>query len=254
MCGGYFISTRRAKSQSTQSKRKKKRTKKLRLLEEEKNNHKDIFRFGAFTSGLALLVTLPWRLISTFHFQGAPFLMSSASGSVPATIWSLPNSPSGLYWGSYGSNWACKIDLERCYQLQSGITDGTMSHKQLILLAVKSILENPISYIQERSHFLWVNWIPNFSLNFSYQNLVALVFMILSFYCLYLCLIVKDKRKYSLIVIWGAFLIMNLAQLAIIHYESRYFIPVRLFILGLLLSLLSLKVGLTQSAKELLKN
>jgi hypothetical protein len=254
MCGGYFISTRRAKSQSTQSKRKKKRTKKLRLLEEEKNNHKDIFRFGAFTSGLALLVTLPWRLISTFHFQGAPFLMSSASGSVPATIWSLPNSPSGLYWGSYGSNWACKIDLERCYQLQSGITDGTMSHKQLILLAVKSILENPISYIQERSHFLWVNWIPNFSLNFSYQNLVALVFMILSFYCLYLCLIVKDKRKYSLIVIWGAFLIMNLAQLAIIHYESRYFIPVRLFILGLLLSLLSLKVGLTQSAREQLRN
>ena len=254
MCGGYFISTRGAKSRSAQRRKKKKSTKKLRLLQEEKNNYRDVLRFGVFSSGIALLVTLPWRLISTFHFQGAPFLMSSASGSVPSTIWSLPNSPSGLYWGPYGSNWACKIDLETCNQVQSGIVDGTMSHEHLLLLAFKSILENPISYIQERSHFLWVNWIPNFSLDFSYQNIVALIFMLLSLYCLYLCLIVKDKRKYGLIVIWGAFLIMNLAQLAIIHYESRYFIPVRLFILGLLLSLLSLKVGLTQSTKNQPKN
>lgn len=254
MCGGYFISKRRAKSQSAQSKKKRRSTKRLRLLEEEKINYKDILRFGVFSSGLALFVTLPWRLISTFHFQGAPFLMSSAAGSVPSTIWSLPNSPSGLYWGSYGSNWACKIDLERCYQLQNEITDGTMSHSHLLLLAFKSILENPLSYIEERSHFIWVNWIPEFSLDFSYQNIVALIFMLLPFYCIYLCFHVKDKRKYAVIFAWGSFLLMNIAQLAIIHYESRYFIPVRLFILGLLLSLLSLKVGLAQNTEKQPKN
>lgn len=250
MCASYLISIRRTKYQSAKWKNKRKNTKKSILLEAMNNIPKVFFRFGMISSGIALLVTLPWRLISTYYFQGAPFLMSSASGSVPSTIWSLPNSPSGQYWGPYGSNWACKIDLETCNQVQSGIVDGTMSHNHLILLAVKSILENPLSYIQERSYYLWVNWIPNFSLEFSYQKIVALIFMVLPLYCLYLFLVVKDKRKYGVIIVWGSFLLMNLAQLGIIHYESRYFIPVRLFTLGLLLSLVCLRNASNQSDKS----
>ena len=175
--------------------------------------------------------------------------MSSASGGVPYAIWSLPNSPSGLYWGSYGSNWACKIDLETCNQVQSSMSDGTISHIKLLLLAFKGIFENPLSYIEERSHFLWANWIPNFSMNLNFQNLVAFAFMLLTFYSLYLCFTIKDNRKFVVIMLWGSFLLMNLAQLAIIHYESRYFIPVRLFLLGLVLSLLSLKSNLSKLAK-----
>jgi|UPI00048D4AF6 hypothetical protein len=251
---GYFISKRRWENQSIKGKKRKKSVDKPVLLESHNEFPKRLYLHGMISSSLALLITLPWRLISTFHFQGAPFLMSSASSLVSSSIWSLPNSPSGLYWGSYGSNWACKIDLETCNQVQGGINDGSFSGSHLLLLAFQSALENPISYIKERSHFLWVNWIPNFSLNSTYANLVALLFMLLAFYCLYLCLTVKDKRKYPMIAIWGSFLIMNIAQLAIIHYESRYFIPVRLFLLGLLLSLLSLKSNSNQTSKKRIKN
>ena len=246
---GYFISVRRLKNQSIKGKKKKLSIDKLALFESGEKSPKLLYRYGMISSSLALLITVPWRLISTFLFQGAPFLMSSASGGVPSTIWSLPNSPSGLYWGSYGSNWACKIDLETCNQVQSSMSDGTISHIQLLLLAFKGIFENPLSYIEERSHFLWANWIPNFSMNLNFQNLVAFAFMLLIFYSLYLCFTIKDNRKFVVIMLWGSFLLMNLAQLAIIHYESRYFIPVRLFLLGLVLSLLSLKSNLSKLAK-----
>ena len=250
---GYFVSIRRRKNQSVKGKKWKKSVDKQLLLESYDKIPKRFYRYGMISSGLALLITLPWRLITTFHFQGAPFLMSSASGGVPYAIWSLPNSPSGLYWGSYGSNWACKIDLETCNQVQGRISDATISHSQLLLLAIKSALENPLSYIGERSHFFWANWIPAFSIDLKFRNVVAFAFMLLTFYCLYLCFKIKDKRKFAVITLWGSFLVMNLAQLAIIHYESRYFISVRLFLLGLLLSLLSLKSGLRQTSKNELR-
>jgi hypothetical protein len=253
-CTGFLLSKKYSMHQPPKQKKKRKTQIQLRRLELESKSLKSFFRLSMITSGIALLVTLPWRLISHFHFQGAPFLMSSASGGLPAIIWSLPNSPSALYWGSYGSNWACKINLETCYQIQSEILDGTMSRSHLFLLAFKSIIENPIRYLEERLHFLWANWIPSFQLDFGFQNLVAFVFILLSFYSIYLCLIIKDKRKYALIIIWGSFLVMNFAQLAIIHYESRYFIPVRLLILGLILSLLSLNASLKQSVNEQDKN
>jgi hypothetical protein len=247
---GYFTSIRHRKKQTIKSKKRKKSVDQQIHLESDDKFPKRLYRYGMISSSLALLITLPWRLISTFHFQGAPFLMSSASGGVPSTIWSLPNSPSGLYWGTFGSNWACKIDLATCNEVQSKISDDTISHSQLLLLAFKSTLENPINYIDERSHFLWANWIPAFSMNINFQNTVAFAFMLLAFYCLYLCFNVKDKRKYALMILWGSFLLMNLAQLAIIHYESRYFIPVRLFLLGLFLSLLSLKNSPSQTSKK----
>jgi CDP-glucose 4,6-dehydratase len=243
---GYFISKRPTEQKSIKEKKTRESKARIRLIKSEKIFLKDFYRVGLLSSGIALIVTLPWRLIATYHFQGAPFLMSSASGLVPGAIWSLPNSPGGQYWGSYGINWACKIDLETCNQVQSGISDGTMSKNHLLFLAFKSILENPLSYIEERSYFLWTNWIPMFSMNLNFQNLIAFTIMLLFFYCIYLIFTTKSKRKYPLIILWGAFLLMNLAQLAIIHYESRYFIPVRMFILGLLVSLLALKGGLRQ--------
>jgi hypothetical protein len=251
---GYLASKKSSKNLSMKEKKKRKSAKKQIFLEAENKIPKVLYRIGLISSSVALLITLPWRLISTYHFAGAPFLMSSASGGVPGAIWSLPNSPSGLYWGSYGSNWACKIDLETCNKVQIGISDGTISHSHLLFLAFKSVLDNPVSYMEERSYFLWVNWIPAFSMDINFQNVVAFAFMLLTFYCLFLCFKIKDKRKYAMIGIWGSFLIMNIAQLAIIHYESRYFIPVRLFLLGLLLSLLSLKSSSSRTSKKRIKN
>ena len=249
-CFSYLRSSQWSKQHSKKRQKNAVRAKHSLHIEKQNISPKSFYRIGMLSSCIALLVTLPWRLISTFHFQGAPFLMSSASGGVPSTIWALPSSASGQYWGTYGSNWACKIDLETCNLIQSGITDGSLSRSHLFFLAFRSAFLNPIEYIQERSHFLWANWIPNFSINSDHQNLVAISFFVLAIYCLWLCVTIEDKRKFVMISIWCSFLLMNLAQLSIIHYESRYFIPVRLLLLGLLLSLLSLKNERNESKPE----
>jgi hypothetical protein len=183
-------------------------------------------------SVIAFLVTVPWRLISTFHFGGYPLAMSSASGNVPFSIWSTPESPSGMYWGVYGSNWACKIDEVTCAIVRSEVEIGIASGSDLLRLAALSAVRNPLKYIDERFGFLFTHWIPNFSLNFSYQNLVALIFFFVFALCFIFFFRIRDHRKYPIAVIWGSFLLMNLLQLSIIHYESRYFIPIRLLCLG----------------------
>jgi hypothetical protein len=186
---------------------------------------------------VAFLVTVPWRIISTFHFGGFPFAMSSASGGVPFGIWSTPESPSGQYWGVYGSNWACKIDQVTCAAIQSDIQAGIASGSHLLLLAALSVIRNPLQYIDERFSFLFIHWIPNFSFEFTYQNLVALAFFFVFASTILIFFRLKDYRKYPILIVWGSFLIMNFVQLSIIHYESRYFIPVRLLTLGAFIGL-----------------
>jgi hypothetical protein len=163
--------------------------------------------------------------------------MSSASAGVPFAIWSTPESPSGMYWGGYGSNWACKIDQVTCAAVQSDIQSGIASGSHLLLLAAFSAIRNPLQYIDERFSFLFIHWIPNFSLEFTFQNLAALAFFFVFAWTLLIFFRLKDQRKYPIVVIWGSFLIMNFIQLAIIHYESRYFIPVRLLTLGVFIGL-----------------
>lgn len=189
---------------------------------------KDLTLFSA----VAFLVTVPWRLISTFHFGGLAFAMSSASAGVPFSIWSTPESPSGMYWGGYGSNWACKIDQVNCVAVQSDIQNGIASESHLLFLAALSAIRNPLKYIDERFSFLFTHWIPNFSLEFTYQNLAALSFFFVFAFAFLIFFRLKDQRKYPILIIWGSFLLMNFVQLSIIHYESRYFIPVRLLSLG----------------------
>ncbi len=194
---------------------------------------KDLTLFSA----VAFLVTVPWRLISTFHFGGLAFAMSSASAGVPFAIWSTPESPSGMYWGGYGSNWACKIDFATCAAIQSDIQTGIASGSHLLLLAALSVIRNPLQYIDERFSFLFIHWIPNFSFEFTYQNLVALAFFFVFASSILIFFRIKDNRKYPILIIWGSFLLMNFVQLSIIHYESRYFIPVRLLTLGAFIGL-----------------
>jgi hypothetical protein len=214
--------------------RQRTREEKLKFFKESRRSKpksiwlKDLTVFSV----IAFLVTVPWRLISTFHFDGLAFAMSSASVGVPFTIWSTPDSPSGMYWGGYGSNWACKIDQVTCAIVELDNQNGITSGSHLLYLAALSALRNPLKYLDERLGFLFNHWIPNFSLDFSYQNLAALLFFFILGFCTLLFFKLNDQRKYPILIIWGSFLLMTFAQLSIIHYESRYFIPVRLLSLG----------------------
>ena len=193
-----------------------------------------------FSSVLAFTITVPWRLLAFFIYQGAPFLMSSASYLIGPGLWAKPGSGSALYWSGFGSNWACKIDLETCLALPDE-TNGVVGRTRLMLLAVRAAILNPLGYLHERWNAISVNWIPGFKAFDSYQDLVGLLFLPITVIIIYLFIRISSTKKYLIGLIWLPFLSAQLLQLMIIHYESRYFITVRLLLLGLLISLLLLR-------------
>lgn len=202
-------------------------------------------QFLLIFSLVAFVVTVPWRFLAHFVFQGAAFLMSSASYLVGPGLWAKPGSGTAQYWGGFGMNWACKIDIQTCLSLPDE-TNGIMGRGRLILLAVRAAFQNPFGYISERWGSLSVNWIPGFENINSIYDVIGMAYLAVIIAIIYLFIRVSSSRKNLVALIWLPFLIAQIAQLLLIHYESRYFITVRILLLALLMSLLLLR-GLERS-------
>ena len=202
-------------------------------------------QFLLIFSLVAFVVTVPWRFLAHFVFQGAAFLMSSASYLVGPGLWAKPGSGTAQYWGGFGMNWACKIDIQTCLSLPDE-TNGIMGRGRLILLAVRAAFQNPFGYISERWGSLSVNWIPGFENINSIYDVIGMAYLVVIIAIIYLFIRVSSSRKNLVALIWLPFLIAQIAQLLLIHYESRYFITVRVLLLAILVSLLLLR-GLERS-------
>jgi phosphate starvation-inducible membrane PsiE len=88
--------------------------------------------------------------------------------------------------------------------------------------------------------YFFKHWIPGFGYSPSIYNLVALAQMLVPFISLVLFSRIRNKNKYVITLLWCSFLIMNVIQLLVIHFESRYFIPVRILSIGWLINLFAL--------------
>jgi hypothetical protein len=202
------------------------------------------------TTGIAILVTLPWRIIASLQFDGKPFAMSSSFSAVPISIWSMPNIPGNEYWENFGYNWGCKIDFERCKQLQP-LADSAISGLDLFLLAIQSAVLNPLDYIQERGYYFFRAWIPSDVAGLSPQTLIGYLSLFLAPVIMYYLFTIRDSSMVRLTAIWGTFLGFNWMQLFFIHYEPRYFIPVRLLCIWLLAFVFASKrINLIQARED----
>lgn len=201
--------------------------------------------FGVWLScAVALAFTIPWRFASFFIFDG-PFLsLSSASGLVGQEIW-MPNSRLGI-WKLSGMNWGCVIDPAKCNAINhTGTTIGT--NTSLLLNGITSAFRHPIAFLETRWHFFTFQWIPrNGTSGYLYilQNIMSVIPIVL--FLVGLVLFVRDRSAFRAAWIWVPFLLAEIAQLLVIHYESRYFMPVRFFALGFFVfTLLEKKTRLT---------
>jgi acetyltransferase-like isoleucine patch superfamily enzyme len=118
-------------------------------------------------------------------------------------------------------------------------------------LAIRAAIQNPFEYIGERWSALSVNWIPGFKNVNSIYDVIGLLYLAVIIGIVYLFIRVSSSRKNLVVLIWLPFLIAQIAQLLVIHYESRYFITVRVLLLGFLVSLLLVR-GLERN--NLIKN
>lgn len=225
---------------------------KLRISRKSKNNwkynnsyNKEKFNFLKFRSFLkrilivtiiAIAVTMPWRIIGMGVYGNPAPLMSGADKIVGPGLWALPGSDRANYWGPYGQNWACNIDFDKCNEIE---IQKAHPDKQLIE-AVKTALSNPLDYTKERMKYFFKHWVPGFNSGPSIYNFVALVQMLVPFISLVLFFRIRNKNKHLITILWCSFLLMNVAQLFLIHFESRYFIPVRILSTGWLINLFAL--------------
>ena len=188
--------------------------------------------------GVAFLVTLPWRIISPTVFGGAEGLMTSGGGVIANNVWASPASESGRYWGVYGSNWACQIDRRECLRISENVQNGNYSSSELMLLATKVAVLNPKSYLTERFKYAikFSNPLSIAPQSFGrYLGLLNFGFFLLIFFFVK----IPKSSKITLMIIWIPFIIFTIFQLMWIHFEPRYFIPLRIGLFGMFLSTLA---------------
>ena len=209
----------------------------------EKLSSKVQLKFLMVSFLTAFLVTVPWRVVATIVYSGTTGAMSSAFGLFGRYIWAPTQSEVGAYWESYGSNWACKIDLVTCNEIAFSAS-GTYSDKQLLAKGVFAAITNPFEYIKIRSFYFIENWIPNFLIELDSESIVAVVLLVLPV-PLFISLF-KYKTRFTLNLLWGTLTAAILLQLLIVHFESRYFISLRLITASfIIITMSSLKVKRT---------
>ena len=187
--------------------------------------------FGVWIScAIAFLFTLPWRIASHFIFDGPFFTLSGASGLVGPLLW-LPTSKLG-FWKFSGMNWSCVIDPIKCAALnQSGKTIGSSS--SLLKAGVFTAIRHPLAFLSTRWHFLELQWIPRDGISgmgYVLENIFSVIPILLL--GVGVILLIRNPMSTRASWIWVPLLMAEIGQLLIVHYESRYFIPVRLFALG----------------------
>jgi hypothetical protein len=186
---------------------------------------------------IALLITIPWRVISDQVFGGVKYSMSSAPRLIGPGLWLDKSVEAENYWVPFGVNWACRIDTIECERINS-LGFSSFKNSELLELAIISALTHPVDYIQERYSFLTTFWISNdppSSIKFKIASVLPLFY--------FLIIPLKKKRKWNsrisiIASMWIIYILLTVAQLAIIHFESRYFIPIRLLLIGLFFSLI----------------
>lgn len=160
-------------------------------------------------------------------------LMSSSQDLTGANLWAKIESPHALYWDKTGMNWACKLEPVKCSSLDLSNTKSST----LVEFAIIAAVTNPYEYLQNRFSYFLSNHTGSLSNNgfFFTYSLFHLALIIAIPILLFFRKIVKRK---ILIAIWAPFILLQYLTFLIIHYETRYFIPLHVFNLGLLFSIL----------------
>jgi heme/copper-type cytochrome/quinol oxidase subunit 4 len=205
--------------------------------------HKNRLRFQSTIKSviaiflIALLITIPWRVVADQVFGSVKYSMSAAPQLIGPGLWLDKSVEAENYWVPFGVNWACRIDATECERINS-LGFSSFKNSELLELAIVSALTQPVAYIQERYSYLKKFWISNYptsSIKFKIASLLPLL------YFLIIPLKKRGKWNFKILIItsiWLIFILLTAAQLAITHFESRYFIPLRLLLIGLFFSLI----------------
>ena len=209
-------------------------------------NHMKVLRLTFISILIALLTTVPWRILNIALYDMDTVRLSNASSWTIYGVWARENSPEAQYWSGYGSNWACKIDPVKCESLNSlglkSLTPQTIGKE-----ALKSVIKNPSSYIVERFKYIKIQYFGDGQFDIDqYQKYFSILALLSGSYLLILLFNKKywNYENFIISIIWTCFIVNQFFMYAITHYEYRYFIIFKFLIFGFIFSLhLQVKSG-----------
>jgi hypothetical protein len=151
-------------------------------------------------------------------------------------LWAKSDTPHAKYWDKNGMNWACDIAPVECYSTEIEGKDSSELFRMAIVVAVF----NPIEFLQNRVSYFWKNHSMQLLDNYFWftYSLIQLAMVIIPLF-----LFRKNAllNKFLSLIIWLPFIVLQYLTFLIIHFETRYFIPLHVLNLGLIFHLLLLK-------------
>ena len=174
----------------------------------------------------AWLITLPLRLLYRFSLDMQGFQLSASSSLLGQNIWFTQDSFMGTFWNRTGMNWACRIDESKCVELN--VTEYRFpAEGRLLFEGIVSAIKNPFDFVSVRTESLLQNWSFTETPSF-FENLYLVGIFPVLLISIYLFRSNLSKLPLGVVILLTGSTLALLAQLLILHYETRYFIPIRL--------------------------
>jgi len=187
----------------------------------------DLFKYG----GVAFAVTLPWSLFRASWLKLNPVQWVITGDSTWKLAWQSDADLDKSGWGITKGidNWACHLDQIKCKIL------STTKNPQYFSDSIRVIFRHPIEFLWMRATAFWDYWTLNGRWLYPPQNRLPVafayfegsVFLLLVIAALFLLLTSLTRYPYFSIITLSLILGSTL-PLFVFHLESRYFIPLKI--------------------------
>jgi hypothetical protein len=198
----------------------------------------DLFR-GIHLGSLSTLTVAPIFLMAIWMAFRATWIPDSRYQWVTSATnswkwyWMRDSDFKGTGWEIVAGidNWACQINKAVCTQIHAN-PETNWDYQGLSL---RSIFQNPITFLTERIPDFWDYWIlngrwlypPQSRIPASISLLEGVMFLFILLFALFLITKIWSK-KIELAFLQLAILLGNFLPLIIYHLEGRYFLPIKL--------------------------
>ncbi len=184
-----------------------------------------ILLFATWGSMFALME--PWLQFTT-HFVRGVRVWSVVGANFFRSVWvDRPSSPDFLSAGGIG--WGCQIDPNFCAVVSESERSSGMPYpiQDLVLMAVQTIIANPLEYLSDRFHFLVTGWFSNEGAMGAFELATGFISLLVFAYVLVqlIKLAIRGDAASIFILVACALIV---APIMVGHIEPRYFIPLKL--------------------------
>jgi hypothetical protein len=194
---------------------------------------------------LPFLIAIAVPLGCYTYFNNGSFVRYAAVSQMPFTVQPYPHAGMQNFLALGGMRAACEADRDNCARINTAIQEKTISDGDLKREAIMAFLRHPIEFSAYKLPIAWKYWFSKdtVSLIYSLESVVFLGLLITGLAILiwlHSWLLLSVSIAFCALIFGPPFLIM--------HFEARYFYPVKVF--GVFLPFLGLLHLLSGSSMQ----